>query len=353
MDNLGTNAMTPECENALVQIQYFIARDFNLDPLLYRSCKEDAVKKCHASSDWSLENANTPNNGPLILPCLYRYAYHENMNMRLRPLCFEQIKRVMRQRALSVDLQPEIEDKCIDDLAFYCFENHGRGEEIRCLQTHLNDLKEPCRLAVANYTEDQVQHVELNPIIMLHCQLFIDRHCRNKRDEGDIMECLIFHKNDPDVKSESKCRAAIEHFQLLSLKDYHFTYKFKLACKPYVGRYCIGARTKFDVVSCLSEIIRNDTLNGVRNRILKECRQQVRSQLYQQRENINFDVKLKEACQRDIEMFCSNVEPGFSKVCKFSFILNNCFKNLTVNFVFTQLIILANSNFVQQTKPTY
>lgn len=178
----------------------------------------------------------------------------------------------------------------------------------------MTELEEDqCRLAVSNFTEEQSQHVELNPVVMIHCRIFIDRHCNDKREE-DIMECLILHKNDPDVKSESKCRAAIEHFQLISLKNYHFTYKFKLACKPYVSRYCPRSRTKNDVITCLSEIIRNDTLLSVRNRILKECRQQVRSQLYQQRENINFDVKLKEACQRDIELICNSVDPGSAKV---------------------------------------
>lgn len=36
MEKIGTNYMVPECEMALMQIQYFIARDFKLDPQLYR-----------------------------------------------------------------------------------------------------------------------------------------------------------------------------------------------------------------------------------------------------------------------------------------------------------------------------
>lgn len=313
MDNIGTNAMTDECENALVQIQYFVARDFNLDPLLYRSCKDDAVTKCHATNSW-VEEPNRPENAPLILPCLYRYAYHENPDLRLKPICFEQVKRVMRQRALSVDLQPEVEDKCIEDLSQFCFNKVKKGEEIQCLQDHLSELKETCRKAVTNFTEEQAQHIELNPVILMHCKVYIDRHCRERRDEGDVMDCLILHKNNPDVKSDNKCHAAIEHFQLISLKNYHFTYRFKLACKPYVMRYCQGARTKSDVISCLSEIVRNDTLLGFRHRILKDCRQQIRSQLFQQRENIKFDVKLRDACTKDIEKFCPDVKPGSAQV---------------------------------------
>lgn len=36
MEKLGTNYMVPDCEIALMQIQYFVARDFKLDPQLYR-----------------------------------------------------------------------------------------------------------------------------------------------------------------------------------------------------------------------------------------------------------------------------------------------------------------------------
>lgn len=61
------------------------------------------------------------------------------------------------------------------------------------------------------------------------------------------MGCLIKHKNDADVRIHYKCRAAVEHFQLISLNDYHFTVAFKEACRSYVIRYCPKAHTKAQV----------------------------------------------------------------------------------------------------------
>lgn len=52
------------------------------------------------------------------------------------------------------------------------------------------------------------------------------------------MECLIEHKFELDSRTDNKCKAAITHFQLISLKNYRFTFKFKEACRPYVMRYC-------------------------------------------------------------------------------------------------------------------
>lgn len=319
MEKLGTNYMTEDCETALLQIQYFVARDFKLDPQLYRACKDDAIKFCKAKKTWDNDVQDMdPERGPLILPCLHRYAYQGDKAMQLKPHCFQEVKRVMRQRAISVDLIPEVEDDCLSDLALFCFDKTHKGEEMQCLQDSLDRLSDRCKDAVNRYTEDEAAHVELNPIIMSVCKVAMEKHCEHilttGKDEGDMMECLISHKNDPDLRADLKCRAAIEHFQIISLKNYHFTYKFKEACRPHVNRYCPNSMTKYDVVACLSEVMRNDTISGSRHTIPKECRQQVRAQLYQQRENINFDPKLKTYCAKEMQDLCQNVVPGAGQV---------------------------------------
>lgn len=137
---------------------------------------------------------------------------------------------------------------------------------------------------------------------------------QKKNDDGDVMDCLIQHKNDPIVKANSKCRISIEHFQIISLKDYRFTYKFKLACKSYAMRFCQNAKTKASVVTCLSEKVTNDTIAGHKSDIQKECRQQIKAQLFQQRENIDFDPILTKACGSDIKTHCKDVEHGSAQV---------------------------------------
>ena len=103
-------------------------------------------------------------------------------------------------------------------------------------------LSVKCNEAVGNLTAEQAERVELNPVVSAACQRVMERHCAEvmkiANDEGDMMDCLIEHKNELDARSDYKCKAAVEHFQLLSLKSYHFTYKFKDACRPSVKRYC-------------------------------------------------------------------------------------------------------------------
>lgn len=237
--------------------------------------------------------------------------------MQLSQQCLQEIRRVMHQRAISVDLQPEIEISCLHDLSVQCTDKTAKGEEILCLQNNLEHLEPDCRKVVSEITERQAKNVMFNPIVNKACARAMQDFCSDvlaNKDEGDVMECLIAHKNYPKMRADVKCRAAVEHFQLISLKDYHFTFKFKEACKPYVTNYCPNARQKSDLIECLSERVLNDTLSGTWNSIRKECRQQLRAQLFQQRENIDFDPKLEHVCEKDIKTFCPNIEHGGGRV---------------------------------------
>lgn len=61
-------------------------------------------------------------------------------------------------------------------------------------------------------------------------------------------------------------------------------------------------------------MIRNDTLKSQRHSVSKECRQQIRAQLFQQRENIDFDPKLKAACRNEIKEICKDIHQGVGQV---------------------------------------
>lgn len=68
------------------------------------------------------------------------------------------------------------------------------------------------------------------------------------------------------------------------------------------------------VVACLSEVVRNDTINDSKHKVTKPCRQQLRAQLLQQREFLELDPVLKNACQGDISKHCSGMESGSAQV---------------------------------------
>ncbi|BES89484.1 Golgi apparatus protein [Nesidiocoris tenuis] len=301
LDKIGTEMMTVDCESSLRTVQYFMARDFKLDPILFKACRVNAADKCGFGSSLT--------NKALVLPCLY------GIIDTLDAGCRKEIRRVMKQRALDVDLHPNIENVCMEDLGSFCSENTDKREEVQCLQNNLEKLKPNCAMAVYNFTELQAEFIELNPIITSNCHEVISQLCRPEQTKNqDYLDCLIEKKNDPLMKAHFKCKAAIEHHQLISLKDYHFTFKFKKACKVYVSWFCPGAKEKAEVVRCLSEQIRNDTFQDQKQHISKDCHQQLRQQLLQQRENVELNTKLKVECSRDISKHCSGVTPGNGRI---------------------------------------
>lgn len=68
LEKLFVGSINDGCKNALMPVQYFINRDFTLDPALYQACYSDASRICKASKDWLKESK-----GNLILPCLAQY----------------------------------------------------------------------------------------------------------------------------------------------------------------------------------------------------------------------------------------------------------------------------------------
>lgn len=50
-------------------------------------------------------------------------------------------------------LDPELQRRCMTDLGKWCSEKTEPGQELECLQDHLEDLVSDCREVVGNLTE--------------------------------------------------------------------------------------------------------------------------------------------------------------------------------------------------------
>ncbi|KAK3885354.1 hypothetical protein Pcinc_010433 [Petrolisthes cinctipes] len=316
MRHLSSPEMPDTCEAALLEIQYFISRDWKLDPQLHTACFNDASRLCHAKRDWAdtTQNSNNPQRGAQVLPCLFRHAYHPKDTLRLDPVCLQEVQRVMHERAAYVELHPEIEMACMEPLARLCSHDTGPGEEMRCLQTNLEGLEGECRSAVTNYTEAEAKDSKLNSQLTIHCGKAITQMCggesQSSGDDDTLMDCLIRHKNVEAMRPYKKCRAVIEDFQLVALKDYTFSPKFKEACQGDVASLCSKPKNKADVVECLSAAVREAVLKQTSHQVSRECRQQLRQQLIQRHENIKFDPALQKGCAKDISSFCASVTSG-------------------------------------------
>lgn len=71
-----------------------------------------------------------------------------------------EVQRILHQRALDVKLDPGLQRRCMTDLGKWCSEKTESGQELECLQDHLEDLVPDCREVVGNLTELES---EVNP----------------------------------------------------------------------------------------------------------------------------------------------------------------------------------------------
>uniref|UniRef100_A0AAY4DAX3 Golgi apparatus protein 1 n=1 Tax=Denticeps clupeoides TaxID=299321 RepID=A0AAY4DAX3_9TELE len=317
MEHLYTEKMVEDCEHRLLELQYFISRDWKLDPLLYRKCQSDAARLCHTHS-WNETNELMPHGA--VFSCLYRHAYRtEEQGRRLSRDCKVEVQRILHQRALDVKLDPELQKRCMTDLGKWCSEKTETGQELECLQDHLEDLVTDCRDVVGNLTELEsewnsgnddlklkcthyLQDIQIEALLIRACEALIQSHCHefadNQIDSGDLMECLVQNKHQKEMND--KCSVGVTHFQLVQMKDFRFSYKFKMACKDDVLKLCPNIKKKVDVVICLSTTVRNDTLQDVKEqRVSLKCRKQLR---VEELEMVELDYQLMRVCKQMIKV---------------------------------------------------
>ncbi|KAH0619456.1 hypothetical protein JD844_000099 [Phrynosoma platyrhinos] len=331
MEHLYTEKMVEDCEHRLLELQYFISRDWKLDPVLYRKCQGDASRLCHARS-WNETSEVMPPGA--VFSCLYRHAYRtEEQGRRLSRECRAEVQRILHQRALDVKLDPALQDKCMIDLGKWCSEKTETGQELECLQDHLDDLAIDCRDIVGNLTELESEDIQIEALLMRACEPIIQTFCHikllavskslkllqtkpagiseaeemadNQIDSGDLMECLIQNKHQKEMNE--KCAIGVTHFQLVQMKDFRFSYKFKMACKEDVLKLCPNIKK--------NTTVRNDTLQDAKeHRVSVKCRKQLRVEELEMTEDIRLEPDLYEACKTDIKNYCQNVPYGNAQI---------------------------------------
>uniref|UniRef100_A0A8C7HN26 Golgi apparatus protein 1 n=1 Tax=Oncorhynchus kisutch TaxID=8019 RepID=A0A8C7HN26_ONCKI len=304
MEHLYTDKMVEDCEHRLLELQYFIARDWKLDPILYKKCQGDASRLCHTHG-WNETSEMMPPGA--IFSCLYRHAYRtEEQGRRLSRDCKVEVQRILHQRALDVKLDPELQRRCMTDLGKWCSEKAESGQV----------LEETTCFVLINYNMwstmlglDQGHSNTCTTMVYVFCIEVAD----NQIDTGDLMECLVQNKHQKEMND--KCAVGVTHFQLVQIKDFRFSYKFKMACKEDVLKLCPNIKKKVDVVLCLSTTVRNDTLQDMKEqRVSVKCRKQLRVEELEMSEDIRLEPELYDSCKQDIGRLCQNVAFGNAQV---------------------------------------
>jgi len=323
MENMArdSKAMTGECRQVLMQIHYFLSREVLLDHDLYRHCKKDARRLCDSKDGWH-KKENDPSS-KLVFPCLVRNLYNneddeeeeedEDDSDSLSQSCAENVERVLRLRAMSVNLYPQIEEECRGFLHMQCTAHTGPGEEMICLQENLHLLPDSCRAEVVKFTEMEARNPYLHPTIFKACKATIDENCGAEdkaRDGRGVLQCLERYliENPPGSPAamNGKCQLVVEKWELIALQDYHFSFQFKKACGKEIKEHCHEKKSKPEVVHCLVALVVDDSVLDQDQRVNQQCRDQLTFEQLQKRTKLKLNPLLEQACATDLQAHCAN-----------------------------------------------
>lgn len=316
-NSIDKPSMTEECRSSMYQIEYFKNRDIRMDADLYKECRQDATDICHAPHHWHIKGGTEKNSNMfLVLNCLYRHSWKSSTDpgyKSITPNCASQVRRVMRERALSVNLKPEIEINCMADLSKFCVSKNQKEEEMECLEENWENLNPKCQEVISQYIEDVDKDPELNEIFLRFCKPTLEKHCSHvgsslslehidEKRSKDLMHCLVANKNSEEMNEE--CRTGVEHHQLMTQKNIKFSHHLFAACEHDAKAHCHAFTDKVHIVQCLSEVRVNDTLLDKESRLSENCLSELTFELFQRNENIDLDPELHEACGEDIKYLC-------------------------------------------------
>lgn len=246
LENVHSTQMvqqSPKCRKALLEVQYFLSRDFTWDKKFRRACAAEATELCEVRDLHDVddeEELEIPLS--LVISCLYRHThpFEEDMGENaagamLSPKCSVEVLRVMKERAMEVELNPDLEEVCRPSLGSYCSDTEAtKNIEFICLQGQYNEMldsgeehDQECAEMVAELTGIASQELDLEQVLFAACEPMVEKFCSKivkQEDEGQVLGCLINHKNDESM--DEKCRAGVFHFQIISLSDYKLSYGF-------------------------------------------------------------------------------------------------------------------------------
>ena len=84
-------------------------------------------------------------------------------------------------------------------------------------------------------------------------------------DSNGVLECLsrLYIDRPPGSPDaiNPRCATVVRTWQLLTLKDFHFSYNFQHNCKADIRTHCKGKTAKYEIVHCLAAVNVHDVVN--------------------------------------------------------------------------------------------
>nr|CDJ86442.1 Cysteine rich repeat domain containing protein [Haemonchus contortus] len=344
MRHVDSSDMTPMCEQRLLEVQYFMARDWTLDPQLYEACHDEAVSRCHAPANWHM-SSNGPDPGPAVLACLYRSAYDDEVPLSkkgeiirclsevrfehkvlgtdadLTEPCKHQLKVAYLQQEQvefddkehMADADPKFAEKCAREIRqFKCDQADSFEDTVECLRLNYENLGPECKSMVFYREKIEAADNTMDDELQRKCKYDIGKFCPGQNGEH-VLDCLTNTKIVRLLQKE--CKAVVQERMRESARDIRLRPGLLLACKTEAETYCMDELKKLKmpqyaqkvlegaVVGCLREKYRESAHNRID--LSAQCQAEITKAIVEAEFDPQLDPPLYHACQDTIRLHCS------------------------------------------------
>lgn len=332
-DKRDTISIPSKCRHIISSHIMLKNTEFYLNPLLAKSCKEDAAVLCSDELE-KAERQDFSSQGSVIACLVAKRQQVRN------GVCQTDILRKQMQRVADIRNDPDAYGACKEDIAQFCpgVKSEGVGGVHKCLQKHMDELSESCKSTEISLMIMKTRDVRLNPGMMRNCKVERQSYCKDLLPgSGRIIDCLIKHMHKMDFGGP--CRARMEDEQALRATSIVFIPSLLRACRNDYDK--LVQRSKCPKVSIIfnspdpqipeSFARVRPSIAGMRGfgsqgRVIKcltqqrhelknvTCQSAVRQQLKRQSDDMRAMPGMDNFCREDIKELCDGIAPGNGRV---------------------------------------
>ena len=248
LENLHSPTLLNEhinCRQALLEVQYFLSRDFSYDKKFRHACKDEARELCLAEDMSAIsEEEDLIMPLSLIINCLYAHAHPFEDNAenaagkRLSHGCTAQVHRVMKERSMEVGLNDDLDRDCKAALGEYCSDSVDQGVEFLCLQEHYDEMRETekhltCLDSIYELTKIASEELDLEQVLFQACEPMVQKFCSEGNGSILIIHVLLRCKLQGAFFVKSMCGLCSISVQFVYLCSIYVPFLFHL-CSIYV-----------------------------------------------------------------------------------------------------------------------
>jgi len=242
------------------------------------------------------------NRGPFVLSCLKRNSG------KLSDNCREVVSAEQQLEAQSIEIDPNINAACHDDLAKLCdgVSQEG-GKQKLCLEKNQENLSGDCKEKLFEREVEDAGFIRNDPALEETCEAELQSYCGDgEYGPARKLSCLWEHQHDDGFSTE--CAGMVLEKTIHQEQDYRLDYRVRTYCSAAIDKLCSDEKLIQDKELQPSGLVMNCLKDKYEQLKDESCKNEMVRVIAIQNTLWLADLNLAFSCHQDVQMFCADQE---------------------------------------------